>query len=189
MTPEEALEKFRRSTTKEGPPCRIYVSRLKKEVASDILLFYKGRKTDLTAKPLVRYEGESGIGSGPLREFFSLSMQLLEDGIQGIHSSGNKILIFEGQDDHKLPIKDPLLRQTGLFVAAGKMLAHSALHGGPGVHGLSPAIIHYWTHEDSVSTEEMNVAAAPLHLDDIPDITLRDSLQQVIIVNNKIQCL
>lgn len=182
LTAEDCLQSFRRKTVDEDkPPCRIYVSRIKGEFASDVLSFYKGRSLQLAATPLVRYEGESGVGSGPRREYFSLVMQMLEAGFQ----TGNdtRKMIFEGEDDHKLPVKDPLLRQTGMFVAAGKMIAHASLHGVPPLlYGVSPAVIYYWTHDDCLSTDDKSIGLT-LHLNDVPDLTLRESLQKVFCCN------
>ena len=157
---------------------RIYLSRLKGELETDILQLYKGKDTNFTAEPKVRFEGEAGVGSGPVREFFSLAMQLLEEGLQSDFGAEKHVLIFEGRCDHKVPRQQPLLRQTGLFVAAGKMIAHSALHGGPGVHGISPAVIHYWSVED-VSLEELSGNRPPVGLEDIPDTDLREIVTQV----------
>ena len=88
-------------------------------------------------------------------------MQLLEEGLQSDFRPDRRILIFEGQYDHKVPRQEPLLRQTGLFVAAGKMIAHSALHGGPGIHGISPAVIHYWSVDD-VALEDLSGNRPPV---------------------------
>lgn len=170
---------YRKTMKSNGPPSRIYISRLGDELEADILLLYKGKEFNLRASPKVRFEGEVGVGSGPVREFFSLSMQLLE-GIQSHFGMENRVLLFEGQDDHKVPRQQPLLRQTGLFVAAGRMIAHSALHGGPGLHRLSPAVIHYWAVED-FSSEEMSGNRPPVGLWDIPDVSLRDILNQVLV--------
>ena len=58
------------------------------------------------------------------------------------------MIIFEGSADHKLPIVNNLMKQAGLYLTVGKMLAHSILHGGPPYYGLSPAVIHYWKVDD-----------------------------------------
>lgn len=63
-------------------------------------------------------------------------------------------------------------------MAAGKMIAHSALHGGPGIHDISPAVVHYWSVED-VSVEELAGNRPPVDLEDIPDVHLREILNEV----------
>ena len=178
LPPFRVLENYRKTVKRTAPPMRIYLSRLEGDLENDILQVYKGKDFNLTAEPKVRFEGEAGVGSGPVREFFSLSMQLLEVGLQSIFGPAKHVLLFEGQDDHKVPRQQPLFRQTGLFVAAGKMIAHSALHGGPGIHGISPAVIHYWSVED-VSLEELSGNRPPVTLEDIPDINLREIVSQV----------
>lgn len=172
------MEKFCKTVKRGSSPSRIYLSRLHGDLENDILQLYKASNFSLTAEPKVRFEGEAGVGSGPVREFFSLSMQLLEEGLPDVFEPDKRLLIFEGQEDHKVPRQEPLLRQTGLFVAAGKMIAHSALHGGPGIHGISPAVVHYWSVED-VSVEELAGNRPPVGLEDIPDVHLREILNEV----------
>ena len=105
-------------------------------------------------------------------------MQLVKDGLPNAFEPDKGMLIFEGQEDHKVPRQEPLLWETGLFVAAGKMIAFSALHGGPGIHGISPAVVHYWCVED-VSVEELAGNRPPVGLEDIPGVHLRAILSEV----------
>ena len=73
-----------------------------------------------------------------LRLWFGDKSQLIKIIDEGIHSSCGKPVVFlEGEADHRLPIHDQALRLTGAFKALGKMIGHSILHGGPGLHGLS----------------------------------------------------
>ena len=37
-------------------------------------------------------------------------------------------LVFEGEDDHKVPVANYLLRRTGFYKLVGKMIAHSFIH-------------------------------------------------------------
>ena len=46
---------------------------------------------------------------------------------------------------------------------------------------VSPAVLYYWGHEDSLSAEINNIGAT-LHLNDVPDLILRESLQKVIYI-------
>ena len=39
------------------------------ELKKDILGCYKNPQINLNAKPRVKFEGETGVGSGPIREF------------------------------------------------------------------------------------------------------------------------
>ncbi|CAH3149321.1 unnamed protein product, partial [Porites lobata] len=63
--------------------------------------------------PKIRFEEEEGVGSGPLREYFVETIRVLDEGIPS--STGKPLLI----------------------------IGHSILHGGSGLHGLSPAVKNY----------------------------------------------
>ena len=74
-----------------------------------------------------------------------------------------RTLLFEGEPDHLVPAASEALIESNLFRVAGRMLAHSFLHDGPHVKGLSrhrsPAVIHVLFNGDpemaTVVTEEM----------------------------------
>ncbi len=143
------------------------------ELRRDILGIYKNKKTKLRVKPKIRFEEEGAVGSGPVREFLSNAVKTIE---QGIPSKSFKPLLFlEGEKDHLLPIHDQSLRLTGTFKALGRMLGHSILHGGPGLHGLSPAAVHYLTTEKELALEQ----PPPVTLNDVPDIELRGLISEV----------
>ena len=101
---------------------------------------------------------KDGAGSGPVKEYFTNVIQLLEEDIPS--SSGKPLVFFEGESDHCVPVHDQSVRLQG-FKAAGQMLGHALLHGGPGLHGLSPAIKHYST-------------TAKSNTDEPPPISIRD---------------
>lgn len=77
--------------------------------------------------------------------------------------------VFEGQEDHKLPIPNALLRNAGFYKSVGRMIAHSFLHGGPPLFGLSPAVVQFWC-QDSINA---------VTIDDVPDYDLREALKEV----------
>ena len=79
-------------------------------------------------------------------------------------------MFFEGETDHKIPVPNALLCNSGLYTSVGRMIAHSFLHGGPPVYGLSPAVLEYWTRE---SISEV------VTIKDIPDYELRQALKEV----------
>ena len=54
------------------------------------------------------------------------------------------VIYIEGEPDYKLPVNSPPLRSTGSFQAVSRILAHSFLHGGFSIHGLSKAVKHYF---------------------------------------------
>ena len=130
----------------------------------------KNPALNLRAVPRVRFEDEDGVGSGPVREFLTSALKVVDEGIP----SRSKPLIFlEGEQDHRLPIYDRSLRLSGAFKAVGRILGHSALHGGSSFCGLSAAVVHYWT-----LGKETEVPP-PISVRDLPDLELRELISQV----------
>ena len=139
----------------------------------DILGVYKNPNTNLKSRPRVCFEGEEGVGAGPIREFLLSAVRLVEDGID---FATKPVIYFEGYDDHRVPIHNRALRQTGSFKAIGRILGHSFLHDGPCLGGLSPAIIHYFTCREGQDT---TVNPPPVEIADVPDIELQEMLRKV----------
>ena len=79
------------------------------EFKRDILSHYKDSRVKFNVKPRVRFEGEEGVGNGPIREFFLCSMRIVCEGIGG---NSRPIIFFEGEKDHLVPIHDLTLRCT-----------------------------------------------------------------------------
>lgn len=169
------MAKVRKQNKETGPPLRIHLDRMEGELDSDILALYKNKNISLRRTPRVRFEGEPAVGSGPVSEFFTLSMKLLEEGF----TLNEKVIVLEGEADHKVPIANTMLRKTGIYETFGKMIGHSILHGGPGIYGLSAAVVHYWTVENDKDNP-------PIYsLKDVADIELRSIIRQV----SKVHCL
>ncbi len=169
--PYKALQHYRAQNKSDEAPQRIYVDRFQNSLEQDILAIYKSPSLNLRAEPRVRFESEPGVGIGPVREFFCLALQLLVTGLS--NADQGRVVIFEGSEDHKLPVVNNLMKQAGLYITVGKIMGHSILHGGPVYYGLSPAIIHYWRVGD-VEQDPL-----PLSIDDIPDYELRTALEEV----------
>ena len=87
----------------------------------------------------------------------------------------NGINLFEGAEDHVLPIHCSSSLDSGLFHLFGKVLAHSILHGGMGYLGMSPACAKF------IATKSINEAATLVSLDDIPDLDYRNYAQKVLV--------
>lgn len=138
----------------------------KSELRKEIIGIYKKLDLKLRAVPKVRFEELDGVGSGPVREFLVLAMEVVDEGIPSDSGRSKPLIFFEGQPDHRLPVYDQLLRLTGSFKALGHIIGHSILHGGPGLHGLSPAVIHVLT------TGNESCKPPPIVPEDIPDIDL-----------------
>lgn len=154
-------------------PMRIYVNRMKEEFSADVLTIYKKPNPGLNSTLRVKFENEAAVGEGPVREFFSKLMGFLHDGfpLDGA-GQGQLTMIFEGQEDHKLPIPNALLRNAGFYTSVGRMIAHSFLHGDPPLCGLSPAVVEFWC-KDSINA---------VTIDDVPDYELREALMEVSII-------
>lgn len=176
LTPEDALEYFQKVNVRTNEPREHFVvSRMEgsEELKSDLLSLYKDPRKKLRALPKVRFEGEQGVGVGPIREFFVCALKIPQDGIQG---EGRPMLFFEGECDHLLPVHNQIVQQMGIFTCIGRIIiGHSILHGGPGLHGLSPVAKHYWLHGDLRSNPP------PMELEDIADFNLREAIQEVCI--------
>lgn len=170
LGPEEALDAFQEANIQKNKPKeRLYVSRLhgSEELKRDIIGLYKDPRKNLRAPLQVRFEGEEGVGTGPIREYFVCAMKILQE---GIHGDGRPI---EGESDHLLPIHNQLLQQMGVYTCIGKMIGHSILHGGPGFYGISQVAKHYWTHDD------VQKNPPPMVIQDIPDLNLRETIEEV----------
>ena len=148
------------------------------ELKKDILSHYKDSQCKLKAKPRVRFEGEEGVGSGPIREFLLCTMLIPQDGIGGIRKP---VIFFEGEQDHLIPIHDQTLRCTGSFKAFGRIIGHSFIHGGPVLYGLSPAIKRYWALTAKAGDEDpdFETLTASISISDLPDVDLRQHILQV----------
>lgn len=169
--PEDPIVMYRQQTLNENaPPMRIYVNRMNEEFSADVLAIYKKPNPGLNSTLRVKFENEVAVGEGPVREFFSTLMEFLHDGFpldgEGL---GKLTEVFEGQEDHKLPIPNALLRNAGFYKSVGRMIAHSFLHGGPPLFGLSPAVVQFWC-QDSINA---------VTIDDVPDYDLREALKEV----------
>ena len=174
-----SLENFRKENTDEtSSRQRFMVSREDglEELKKDILGCYKNPCIKLRAKPRVTFEGESGVGSGPVREFLLCSMKIVEDGIE---KEGKPLLFFEGEEDYKVPIHNHTLRCMGAFKSIRRIVGHSILHEGPVVYGLSKAVVQYWTLTSHGSVDDISLESLALSIKDIPDIDLRGYISEV----------
>ena len=89
--------------------------------------------------------------------------------------SGNAAVttLFDGQTDHLVPSLSAALLECDLFMMAGRMVGHSAIHGGPTLSGLSPAVI------DALTCGAKEMATAKLCLEDCPEIDHRETISLV----------
>lgn len=166
--PETAMQLFKTSVIQDAPfKQRISVCRVDgvMELRKEIMGIYKNPNTNFKVTPKIRFEEEEGVGSGPLREYFVETIRVLDEGIPS--STGKPLLFLEGQSDHRIPTHDHSRRLTGTYNRA------PILHGGSGLHALSPAVKNY------LSTDADSDNPPTLKVEDIPTIALRQIVTEV----------
>ncbi|XP_077378930.1 G2/M phase-specific E3 ubiquitin-protein ligase-like [Festucalex cinctus] len=89
-----------------------------------------------------------------------------------------RTLLFEGEPDHLVPAASEVLIESDLFRVAGRMLAHSFLHDGPRVTGLSPAVIHVLFNGDPETATVVIEDCPYLHIRSIIKLLEHEVLTQ-----------
>ncbi|XP_077941209.1 uncharacterized protein LOC144385299 isoform X2 [Gasterosteus aculeatus] len=134
----------------------------------ELLLFYKQQQE--WACPLhCTLVGDLAIGEGVMRYFMTTIISKLQFGFSLDLGGMGRTLLFEGEPDHLVPAASEALIESNLFRVAGRMLAHTFLHDGPHVTGLSPAVIHVLLNGDP----EM----ATVVIEDCPDLHIRSIIE------------
>ncbi|XP_076836719.1 uncharacterized protein LOC143504293 [Brachyhypopomus gauderio] len=128
----------------------------------EMLTFYKRQNLDWTSPFSVRFKGDAAMGDGVTRHFFSLLMDKLHFGFDIDLDNCGKTLLFNGEDDHKVPSTSRALVDGDLFRVVGRMIGHTFIHGGPLFSGLSPSLLPLLSGSKD--------AAPILELKDCPDI-------------------
>lgn len=168
--PNASLEAFRVHWCNASINQTIHIDRQSPKLLREIFTLYK-RGLNVRAMPDVQFKGEDGSdASGPTREYFHLSMSHLATGDSQIH-------LFEGEKDHLMPIHCIESFDSMLFYYSGLMISHSFLHEGYPLIGMSQAVVAY------IVTDSIDEAVPFLTIKDIPDLEVRDILQQVSIKN------
>ena len=145
--------------------------RKKLEVDEDYLIedavaYYKSIQFDPSCPLRITFRGQPAIDSGGvLRHFYS---DLFEGLVQG-----KLLLLFEGEEAHKVPSYQPQAVMTGMFEMVGKMIAHSLVQGGPGFPCLALLCFYY------LVTGDVMCAFAYCDVWDIPDPSSRNIVLQV----------
>lgn len=103
-----------------------------------------------------------------------------------------RTLLFEGEPDHLVPAASEVLIESNLFRVAGRMLAHTFLHDGPHVTGLSPAVIHVLFNGDPEMATVVTEDCPDLHIRSIIKLVCnikKLSLAKIIVWANVITCM
>ncbi|XP_051796699.1 G2/M phase-specific E3 ubiquitin-protein ligase-like isoform X1 [Acanthochromis polyacanthus] len=130
-----------------------------------------------TCDLLVRFTDDAGVfeegidTGGPRREFLTLLMKHLKDRP-----------IFDGPEGHRFLVYNANAVREDEYFLAGKMIAVSVVHGGPGPHFLSEDLVHYLAGQPSfkatvnlITDEEIGKA-----LQEIENAASLDALQECI---------
>ena len=86
--------------------------------------------------------------------------------------------LFGGQSGHLIPLYGVDAIVSGCFEMAGKLIAHSILHGGPGFSGLAPAIVQY------LCTGSLDKSKDLVTIEDLYDLELKEILQEHVSKSN-----
>ncbi|XP_023269004.1 G2/M phase-specific E3 ubiquitin-protein ligase-like [Seriola lalandi dorsalis] len=138
---------------------------------------FKRKTYSETCDMLVRFTDDAGVfeegidTGGPRREFLTLLMKHLKDRP-----------IFDGPEGHRYLVYNANAVREDEYFLAGKMIAVSVVHGGPGPHFLSEDIVHYIAGQpsfkstvNSITDEEIGKA-----LREIENASSLDALQESI---------
>lgn len=87
--------------------------------------------------------------------------------------SASSINLFEGEEDHRVPLHCGESLDSLLFYYMGVMISHSFLHGGYPLVGISKAAATF------IITGKIDEAIPYLLVQDIPDLEQRENLENV----------
>ncbi|XP_029701347.1 uncharacterized protein [Takifugu rubripes] len=137
------------------------------------------KRTTYTEKcdMLVRFTDDAGVfeegidTGGPRREFFTLLMRHLKDRP-----------IFDGPDGHRFLVYNAKAVREDEYFMAGKMIAVSVVHGGPGPHFLSEDLVQYLAGQPSFKSTVNAITDEEIRtvLREIENAASLDALQECI---------
>lgn len=130
--------------------------------------FFKHRHFDFKKPLKVTFEDESAIdGGGPKREFFTLLLRELL-------SPSATPRLFEGRDGIFLPMHNTDALRSNLYKVAGRIIAASIVHGGPGFPYFPKVLYAYFLNP------QPNDVVDHLRPEDVVDAEYVDVLKKVI---------
>ena len=133
LTSEDVIISYKRQV--EHSTEYIEINRIQLSMLRQLMKMYKIPKLNLKKKmPDITFSGEHGADmGGPTKEFFHNAISSLTR-VDPLFN----IQLFGGKQGHLVPICGVDAVASGCFEMAGKLVAHSILHDGPGFVGLSP---------------------------------------------------
>lgn len=166
MSPHEALQ-FHKQRVVKSSSQDIFIIRNSSTFMRDLFKKLKCGELDIAKVPDITFIGEPGIDAdGLTKEFFALVTHALSAG------SGGYVL-FEGAQDHMVPVISEEFHQSGYFRYVGQLIAMSVVHGGLGMVGVSRALTKYMV------TGNMEMASCHLTVEDIPDYSIQQAVVEV----------
>ena len=148
----------------------IEVNRMQLSLLRQIMRIYKSPKFQLTKTLDVNFYNEqcADLG-GPTKEFFHDAIS----SFMHVDPAFN-IQLFGGLKGHLIPFYGVDAIASGCFEIAGKVVAHSILHDGPGFVGLARSLVEY------LATGSVDEAKGIVSLDDLPDLELKQILKEEV---------
>lgn len=148
----------------------IEINRMQLSLLRQLMRIYKNPKLNMKYQPDVLFSGEHGADmGGPTKEYFHSAIASLSK----VDPAFN-IQLFGGNSGHMVPLYGVDAISSGCFEMAGKLLAHSILHEGPGLVGLAPAIVKYLT------TGSLSDARKHVTIEDLYDLELKQILEEEV---------
>lgn len=151
----------------------IEVNRMQLSLLRQIMRIYKSPRFQLAKSLDVNfYHEQCADMGGPTKEFF-------HDAIASFThvDPAFNIQLFGGQKGHLIPFYGVDAISSGCFEIAGKVVAHSILHDGPGFVGLAPSLVEY------LATGSVDAARGIVSLNDIADLELKQLIEEEVSVN------
>ena len=141
----------------------------------DSIAFFKLGNLEFTMRIKVTFKGEPAVdGGGPVREFFTILMRQL------LFSSCH-VCLFEGRNSHFLPLHNTDALRFSLFNVAGRMVAASVCHGGPGFPVFPRAVYLYFQNPDPYYLIEY------VTREDVVDLDVAMALDKVRLLSTSIK--
>ncbi|KAL7401179.1 hypothetical protein ABVT39_024300 [Epinephelus coioides] len=181
--PAQAAKVFKENLLREhasGKPLRMKmdVRDSEEDRERELLSFYK--QPQEWACPLhCTLLGDVAVGEGVMRYFMTTIISKLQFGFSLDLGGMGRTLLFEGEPDHLVPAASEVLIESDLFRVAGRMLAHSFLHDGPHVTGLSPAVVHVLFNGDPETATVVTEDCPDLHIRSIIKLVIGRTMRQI----------
>ncbi|XP_078000281.1 G2/M phase-specific E3 ubiquitin-protein ligase-like [Glandiceps talaboti] len=146
------------------------------QCCSDLKYYVDQRVPELRFRPEVEFTDSTqtyDLG-GPLKEYFTLLMEHIMIGHYTVSDEDKPQidLIFEGEDDHKVPTHNQTLVDIQMYTMIGRMVQHSIIWGGPGLAGLAQSVKDYVTRG--------SIAEINLDINDVPDCDIRENIESIM---------